>query len=826
MYGETERIQGIVERVTFHNEDNGWSVLKVKCYNDFNLSTVIVHQTKVFAGATMKFTGSWGNHPKFGRQFTAQRAEEQKPASAAALEKYLGSGLIKGVGPKTARRIVSHFGSKTLDVFESSMEDLLQVPGIAKKKLQGIRLAWEEHRAIRDVMLFLQQHGISTLFAVRIFKKYGDKAISIVSKNPYQLANDFYGIGFFSADKVALSFGIEKDAPMRVFAAIRHILASSRDKGHCYLTIDQIIDAIKELLDLNLTGLVDNYLHLMEQDNLLKKRRLCDTNHIPISCYYSKSLYYDEENSARDIRVLSRTVAMNFPRLDAWMTNYGKQHNLTLSEEQSLAVKGMVKCGLSILSGGPGCGKTTTTQTLVQLFIAMGKKVLLAAPTGRAAQRMGEVVGLEAKTIHRLLEFQNGGFKKGRQSPLHCDVLVVDECSMLDISLSAALLSAMPAQGQLVLVGDPDQLPSVGPGNVLGDMIESGVIPIFQLKKIFRQARDSRIISHAHTINSGNSPPIPSPFNSPQLWREKCDCLFIDSNEATQKQLALIKKAKHELNYTSLEEEYGEARLYGDIDGAKETIQHDVGKTAKQQWQQDSAHIDFGLLQTAENSAQELRAVLKKVHPWSSLHYGLTASQVLLRLYAEWIPKYFGSETEIQVLSPMTRGSLGTVKINEALQDAVNPRREGKAELTLGERIFRVGDRVIHRKNNYELGVFNGDIGKITAIQPLDFSCKVCFSSDNRIVSYERDQLSELDLAYGITIHKSQGSEFDCVIIPLVSQHFTMLFRNLIYTGLTRAKKLAVFVGTRQALGMAVRNVDTATRQTALNILLKDGRSN
>lgn len=822
MHGAIERIQGIVERVTFHNEDNGWSVLKVKCFNDFDLSTVIVHQTKVFAGATMKFTGTWGNHPKFGRQFTARHAEEQKPASAAALEKYLGSGLIKGVGPKTARRIVAYFGNKTLDVFESSIDDLLHVPGIAQKKLKGIRHAWDEHRSIRDVMLFLQEHGISTLFAVRIFKKYGQKAIAIVTQNPYQLANDFYGIGFFSADKVALSFGIEKDAPMRIFAAIRHILAASRDKGHCYLTVDQILDSIINILDLNLTGILEKYLHLMEQDDLLKKRRLSGVDGLPYSCYYSKTLYYNELHSARDLNGLNGARKCNLSQIDSWMAGYAKKCSVQLSHEQTQAVKGIVSCGLSILTGGPGCGKTTTTLTLVQLFLAMGKSVLLAAPTGRAAQRLGEVVGLEAKTIHRLLEFQSGGFQRNREHPLHCDVLVVDESSMLDISLSAALLSAMPRQGQLVLVGDSDQLPSVGPGNVLGDLIASGVIPIFHLQKIFRQARDSTIISFAHAINAGNIPAIPSPFKSPDLWQKQCDCIFIDSNEATQKQLTLIKKAKNELQYTSLEELFGEERLYGDLEeGDGNSYTPEAGKPLRSHLQ----NIDFGLLQTAENSAQELQAVLQKVHPWSSLHYGLTAAQVLLRLYAEWIPKYFGTDTEIQVLSPMTRGSLGTVKINEALQSTVNPKRKGTAEILLGERIFRVGDRVIHRKNNYDLGVFNGDIGEILLINPIELSCVVKFSSDNRTVEYQRDQLSELDLAYGITIHKSQGSEFDCVIIPLVSQHFTMLFRNLIYTGLTRAKKLAVFVGTRQALGMAIRNVDTASRQTALTMLLRDGLS-
>lgn len=816
---QPEVINGIVERVTFHNETNGWSVLRVKCHNDFEASTVIVHQTKVFAGATMKFVGNWMNHPKFGRQFTATRAEERKPASAAALEKYLGSGLIKGVGPKTAKRIVSHFGEKTLTVFEKSIDDLLQVPGIATKKLKGIREAWEEHKAIRDVMVFLQGHGISTLFAVRIFKKYGQKAIAIVTENPYQLANDFYGIGFFSADKVALSFGIEKNAPMRIFAAIRHILAASRDHGHCYLTVEQVQDGISELLDLDLTGLIETYLQLMERDGLLKKRVIFGSEQSAGSCYYSKSLYFDEKNSAEDLSVLCRSIAIDTNRVEQWIGEYSKKQQFSLSAEQENAVTGIVSCGCSILTGGPGCGKTTTTQTLVRLFLAMGKEVLLAAPTGRAAQRMQEVVGLEAKTIHRLLEFQNGSFKINRENTLCCDVLVVDECSMLDISLSAALLAAIPKSCQLVLVGDADQLPSVGAGNVLGDLLSSKTVPTFQLKTVFRQARDSSIISFAHEINNGNIPHIPSPFKIPELWQEKCDCLFIDSNEATQEQLRTITQAKKQIQSNSLEEEYGEENLYFHLHNQDAGVKN---QTVKSTIQQQFEHIDFGLLQTAENNADELRAVLKKIHPWSSLYYGLTAGQVMLRLYTEWIPKYFGSSAEIQILSPMTRGSLGTIKINEALQNRVNPAQKETGQITLGERVFRVGDRVIHRKNNYDLGVFNGDIGKITAINSIELTCCVHFFSDNRIVEYQRDQISELDLAYAITIHKSQGSEFDCVIIPLVSQHFKMLFRNLIYTGLTRAKKLAVFIGTRQALGMAVKNMDTAKRQTALAQLLQE----
>ena len=605
--------------------------------------------------------------------------------------------------------------------------------------------------------------------------------------------------------------GIALDAHVRIFSGIRHILAASRDQGHCYLSLAQIDAEIRKLLELALPNL-PQFLQQMEAENLLRKRILNSTD----ICYYSKTLYYDELNSADRLLHLCRKLHIDQKRMEEWIQSYNSKQEFSLSEEQMAAITGLVSCGCGILTGGPGCGKTTTTKTLVSLLLAMGKTVQLAAPTGRAAQRMEEVIGLEAKTIHRLLGFQNGGFKHNQDNPLHTDVLIIDECSMLDISLSAALLAAMPKEGQLILIGDADQLPSVGAGNVLSDLLQSKRIPHFRLQTVFRQAKESFIVSYAHTINRGEVPTIDSPFKKPQLWKQRCDCLFIDSNEATQEQLRIIKNAKKQIEINKREETYGEENLYSEHDFEVEgnAIKHD-SVAAKYE------HINFGLLQTAENSAVELRAVLKKTHPWSSLYYGLTASQVVMRLYSEWIPKYYGKDAEIQVLSPMTRGSLGTMKLNHNLQNCVNPAGASKAEISLGDRVFRVGDRVIHRKNNYDLGVYNGDIGVILAVNALDLCCTVKFLSGQRQVEYQKEQISELDLAYSITIHKSQGSEFDCVIIPLLSQHFKMLFRNLIYTGLTRAKKLVVFVGTRQALAMAVRNVDTAKRQTALAELLR-----
>ena len=819
----TEKVRGIVERITYHNPDNGWSVLRVKPFDSHGEeATVTVHQMQVFAGATMEFIGSWSVHPKFGRQFKAVDAVELKPATAGALEKYLGSGLIKGVGPKTARRIVRHFGRETLDVFEQTIERLTEVPGIADKKLASITTAWQEHRAIRDVMIFLQSHGISTLFAVRIYKQYGDNSIAMVSQNPYRLAADFYGIGFFTADRVALSIGFAEDSPLRITAAIRHILSASREQGHCYLTLEQIVSGVCELLELKIGHAIPEFLAEMEQQNALRVRLLSSEDGTEMRCYYSKSLYYDEQYVADRLRAMVRPLALDAQRAADWLGRSSEQAGIQLSEEQTAAVQSIAGCQCAVLTGGPGCGKTTTTRMLVGLLNAMGRSVLLAAPTGRAAQRMGEVIGVEAKTIHRLLEFQGTGFKRNEDNPLQCDTLIVDECSMLDITLTASLLKAVAAETAVLFIGDADQLPSVGAGNVLCDMIGSGFIPCHTLTTIFRQARESAIISYAHQINQGELPRIESPFKNPRVWQQS-DCFFIDSEQATQAQLRFIRRAKD--HYSTLEEREaagGEDPLCFDVvqEPANQVTEYSSFELPEQ-----FSHVNLQALTTADSAAGELSAVLKKVHPWSSLYYGLTAEDVVRRLYTDWIPKYYGADCEIQVLCPMIRGSLGTASLNIMLQQAVNPRRQGRAELILGERVYRVGDRVIHRRNNYDLGVFNGDIGRITQINNEALTLVVRFFQDSREVEYQREQITELESAYAITIHKSQGSEFEVIIIPVLTQHFRMLFRNLVYTGITRARKLAVFVGTRRALAMAVAKQDTGLRQTALQQLLNEALS-
>ncbi len=820
-----ESIRGIVDRVTYHNPDNGWSILRVLPFNNPNgQETVIVHQTKVFAGATMEFQGTWTVHPKYGRQFQATKAEEKKPATTAALEKYLGSGLIKGVGPKTAKRIVKHFNEQTLEVFEKSIDRLTEVPGIAQKKLKSIEQAWIEHKAIREVMMFLQSHGISTLFAVRIYKEYGDGAIQTVTGDPYRLANDFYGIGFFSADKVALSIGLAQDSPQRIMAGIKHVLAASRNFGHCFLTLSQINDQVTELLQLSLTERLPMLLQEMEQEKLVMVRTLEIEKGKSEPCYYSKSLYFDELYVAKRIAAMGSSPQVDMDRITRWTARYCEANSIDLSDEQTAAVHESVCEKFSILTGGPGCGKTTTTQVIVKLIQAMGSTVLLAAPTGRAAQRMSEVIGQESKTIHRLLEWKGGKFNKNEETPLQCNFLIVDECSMLDINLTASLLKAVPKHSQVLFIGDSDQLPSVGAGNVLGDIIASDTVPCFRLTKVFRQARESLIISYAHKINTGEMPWVESPFKRPGVWQDKTDCLFIDSDEATQEQLNFIRRVKRLAEIKPNEPENGsDADTDTDTDTGpfefrsnEPVVPYETEITIPKKFQ----HVNLQQVCAADTGIEELQAVLKRVHPWSSLHYGYTALDSVRMLYKEWIPKYYGNNCEIQILSPMTRGSLGTGNLNRVIQESTNPFMEGKSQLKVGERTFRVGDRVIHRKNNYDLGVFNGDIGTILDIDNVELTCVVAFFPDGREVYYQRDDIMELDLAYAITIHKSQGSEFEIVIIPVLTQHFKMLFRNLIYTGLTRAKKLAIFVGTRRALSMAVGNQDTSQRQTTLQELL------
>lgn len=825
---ELTRLSGIVERVTFANPENGYSVLKVSPFSEpHKLVTVVLHQLNIFAGCSMEFWGNYSFHSKHGEQFKAESAIEKKPATAAALEKYLGSGLIKGVGPKTASKIVKFFADKTLSVFEDKIDELLLVPGIANRKLEDIKTSWEEHKILRDVMLFLQSYGISTLFAVKIYKTYGQDAISVVSKNPYQLAKDIYGIGFFSADRIALSMGFAKEGEARIEAGIRHVLAAARDEGHCFLTKQQILEQCTELLRIDAHDKIQIALSNLVINQEIKLRS---------EAYYSNSLYFDELYVSQRIAASQASLDLDSTRIEKWVDTYCAKNEIRLSDEQQASVIGIAKSKFSILTGGPGCGKTTTTKVIAKLLVAMQRKVLLAAPTGRAAQRMTEVIGLEAKTIHRLLEVngtKGGGFKRNESNRLEVDFLIVDECSMLDISLTASLLKALPEEAQLLFIGDPDQLPSVGAGNVLADLLKAERVVRFNLTQVFRQAEESLIIRYAHEMNKGQVPRIGSGINQPELWAQKAGCLFMDAEEATREQLQFVHRAKAAIQRTL---ETGEEHLIQQGDALTKKmsrLQDDIKvedllvqefKTPDEihapvlRIPDKFQHIDLSRLNRADNEIRELMTVLKRVHPWSALHFGMTALDVVLRVYTKTIPEHFGQGTEIQVLSPQVRGSLGTLNLNQKIQDAVNPEREGVPQMKFGERVFREGDRVIQTRNNYDLGVYNGDIGRIRSIDFESGECAIAFGSNE--VIYRKEDLTEIALAYAVTIHKSQGSEFDAVIIPVATQHFKMLFRNLIYTGLTRAKKVCIFVGSRKALALAVNQVDIRARQTALTDLL------
>ena len=535
---------------------------------------------------------------------------------------------------------------------------------------------------------------------------------------------------------------------------------------------------------------------------------------------------------------LGKGVSIDPERIQSWVSRYCDKSGIQLSDEQSAAVCGIPGKSFSILTGGPGCGKTTCTEVLVKLLKAMNLNVTLAAPTGRAAQRMSEVIGLEAKTIHRLLAWDPSkpGFKFDEENRIQTDFLIIDEVSMLDITLAAALLKAVPASAQILLIGDPDQLPAVGAGNVLSDLLSAEGVPRFLLTQVFRQAKASSIIRFAHEINSGTIPQITSPIREPDAFQQGVDCLFVDADEATREQVKFIQRVHNTVDQLEegqegyllkLKEEW--AGRIQKMDGSVEVDTlyrpESVGESEVRapilSIPDKFKEVDLLSLAQAETEVDQLMSVLKMVHPWSSLRYGLTALETTIRFYTKTIPKWFGRSVEIQLLSPQVRGTLGTMNINQSLQQVSNPESPNKRQIKIGDKLLREGDRVIQTRNNYDLGIFNGDIGKVATVDGTDMTCDVLFpGGDDRLITYKKEALSELQLAYGITIHKSQGSEFEVVIIPILGQHYNMLFRNLIYTGLTRAKKLAIFIGTRKAFSMAIRQVDNKKRQTALADLI------
>lgn len=709
-----QTLTGIVERVTYHNPENGYTVAKLKAPRELDLVTVVGTFARITAGESLRLRGHWANHPKHGSQFKALFSEVLAPATLVGLEKYLGSGLIKGVGPVTAKRMVKHFGVEILEIIDKTPERLNEVPGIGPKRVQRIAKAWLEQKAVKDVMVFLQGHGVSTTYAVKIYKTYGDDAISLVSENPYRMAEDIWGIGFVTADKIARALGVAEDSVGRLRAGLLYVLGQASDSGHVYLPREALLTQASEILKLEPDRLAEVIPPMLEEKVLM-----ADDDAI-----YLPSLYFCEVGVANRLRALSRNpLPVDASHLRAMLEDLEASEDLSLSPRQREAVLQAVTNRCFILTGGPGTGKTTTTRAILKLFERLGKRVLLASPTGRAAKRLSEVTGGEAKTLHRLLEFtpEKMAFSRNAETPLVGDVIIVDESSMIDLSLTNSLLKAVPEHAQLLFVGDSDQLPSVGAGRVLQDMLESGVVPHARLSEVFRQAEDSQLVANAHRINRGEMPVLIVPDG-----KRQSDSYFVpvDAPEEIPDKIAQI-----------------------------------VSKSLVKR---------FGY------------------HP----------------------------REDIQVLCPMNRGLPGAHHLNSVLQDALNPLKPGDAVAQSGGRSFRVGDKVIQLRNNYDKGAFNGDTGLVTAIDLEEQEVLVNFWDHE--VRYEFHELNELALAYAITVHKSQGSEYPVVVMPLTMQHYPMLQRNLLYTGLTRARKRVVLVGSRKAIAMAVRNTEGNSRHTRL----------
>jgi exodeoxyribonuclease V alpha subunit len=721
-----ERLQGVVERVTYHDENAGFTVARLRVPGNRDLVTIVGRFPAIAAGQTLRLSGYWREHPKFGQQFQIVSAQETKPATLTGMEKYLGSGLIKGIGPVTAKRIVAHFGLETLTIIEEQCERLIEVPGIGKGRVAMIQKAWAAQKAIKNVMVFLQSHGVSTGYAVKIYKQYGDQAIEVVSRNPYQLAEDVYGIGFVTADTIARHLGIEPESAFRLQAGITYALNSAAEDGHCFLPQNELVERVVERLTLPehpidpvlVTELIDQ---MVADERLMREQGTGDLAEQAIC--YTPAFYHTEKALAHRLAtLLYAAIEVDLPRVGRWIDRYTQKKEITLSAAQRQAVELAASSRILILTGGPGCGKTFTTKTIVALWHAMGKSLLLAAPTGRAAQRLTEMTGHEAKTIHRLLAFdpKSTQFRYNETNPLPAQAIVIDEVSMLDLFLAHSLFKAIPKDAQVLLVGDSDQLPSVGPGMVLADLIASEQIPVVRLTEVFRQAAESHIVTNAHRINAGQFPRL-----VPTTKFAASDCLWLEAPEPNV--------------------------------GA-EGIRH---------------------------------------------------------LMSEYLPRHgIDPLTQVQVLSPATRGEVGTRQLNTMLQEVLNPPQPGKVELARGGSILRVGDRVIQQVNDYTREVFNGDLGTIVGINLEEQDVTVQFAG--RSVTYDYADLSELSLAWSITIHKSQGSEYPVVILPIFMSHFVLLSRNLIYTGLTRAKERAILVGPTKAIGFATRRVLDRQRYTAL----------
>jgi len=715
-------LEGTIERFTYRNEENGYTVARLQPRGKPYEVTAVGNLAGAAVGELVCLRGYWRSHPEYGRQFEVHSFSVQLPATIEGIRKYLGSGLIKGVGPASAGRIVDAFGARTLEVIENEPERLCQVPGIGPKRAESIRRGWEEQKQIKEIMIFLQGQGIGAGLAVRIYKHYGSQALDVVRTDPYRLAEDVYGIGFKTADKIARALGAPLDSPERIQAGLRHVLSTFCDEGHCFATEPPLVTRAAELLGVAAAACQEQLAQLVARAALVADGE----------AIYLPPFHQAEVSVGRKLRLLQTSArdrleqfrSIDWARAFAWLQ---EQSALTLAPSQMQAVRMALTEKVSILTGGPGTGKSTIVGSLIALLRARRGSVLLAAPTGRAAKRLSEATGHEARTIHRLLEFNPGAeraFLRDRDNPLDADLIIVDEASMIDILLMNHLLRAIEVGSHLLLVGDVDQLPSVGPGNVLRDLIASGVIPVTRLTTIFRQAAGSAIVTNAHRINAG------------------------------------------ELPFTS--------RAIG----------------------------DFFLFKEADPQR---------------------AADLVLDLVARRIPARFGFDphSDIQVLSPMHRGPAGVGELNRRLQERLNPPTDGRAEIAHGPRTFRVGDRVMQVRNNYDKHVFNGDLGRVEAIDLEERTLTVDF--DGERVEYDFLQLDELAHAYAVSVHKAQGCEFPAVVIPLLTQHYLMLQRNLLYTAVTRARQLVVLVGSPKAVAMAVHNHRIARRNTRLAVRLREG---
>ncbi len=722
-------VDGVLERITYANEDNGYTVARVDTgRGGGDLLTVVGALLGAQPGESLRMEGRWGSHPQYGKQFTVENYTTVLPATVQGIRRYLGSGLIKGIGPRIAERIVDHFGVDTLDVIEQDPARLVEVPGLGPKRTKLIGAAWEEQKAIKEVMLFLQGVGVSTSIAVRIYKSYGDASISVVKNEPYRLAADVWGIGFLTADRIARSVGIPHDSPERVKAGLQYALSQSSDQGNCFLPEQQLITEAVKLLQVD-TGLVIECLdELVKEEGVVRETVPGPGGEEDVQGVYLVPFHRAEVSLAAQLLRLLRTERDRMPafqdvdwgRALSWL---GERTGAELAPEQEQAVRLALTEKVAVLTGGPGCGKSFTVRSIVELARAKRAKVVMAAPTGRAAKRLAELTGAEASTVHRLLELKPGGDAAyDRDRPLDADLVVVDEASMLDLLLANKLAKAVPPGAHLLLVGDVDQLPSVGAGEVLRDLLaEGGPVPAVRLTRIFRQARQSGVVTNAHRINSGVQP-------------------------LTQ------------------------------------------------------GLADFFLFAEDDTEA---------------------AGRLTVDVAARRIPAKFGLDArrDVQVLAPMHRGPAGAGALNGLLQEAVTPGRPGLAEKRFGGRTFRVGDKVTQIRNNYEKGrngVFNGTVGVVTALDVVEQRLTVLTDEDEE-VPYDFDELDELTHAYAVTIHRSQGSEYPAVVIPVTTGAWMMLQRNLLYTAVTRAKKLVVLVGSRKALGQAVRTVSAGRRCTALD---------